>query len=447
MNRLFWLCILLACSAAVDAREWDLQPYLNFEHEYTDNVFASPSPEHDIVTTVNPGFIFSRNGPLLNVTSMYDYFSRSHQEFVSRETSYSNLNIDGTLGSAYYAPGLDGSLQFNQSLTSSSGGASLERVLESNSERISRYYISPYLRTTESSDWDAEMRYWNELTRHERQASLNRDREGFSLKADSPDNMSGFYVGVRFNSSRERFYNVANHVNNYSLSSIRVAFRSLPSFLTYLERGYESNRYSLGGRRLSDQFWMLSTQWYFDQDSLLALSVGERFYGESYEFRFVHRRDVWRVSAQYIESISTTISESVSTTTATPFSSELYVEKSVTIEAGLSFRRFEVSATANKITRLLQLSDSENITYEGNVGLIYTASTLIDVGTYYIGRWMRDGLAERIDRHDILRGEINWMVRPEIQAGLTVERTIRDSSGVESDYRELSIAASVNMQY
>ena len=59
MSKQILLCALFVVSFSAEANEWDFEPWLNLEAEYTDNVNATSTKSRDGIVTVNPGFLLS----------------------------------------------------------------------------------------------------------------------------------------------------------------------------------------------------------------------------------------------------------------------------------------------------------------------------------------------------------------------------------------------------
>ena len=295
----------LIFSSYSGAAEWRVLPRLNLSETYTDNVrLGIRGGGEDFVTQINPGIVIRGDARRFNLNIDYTMNNLIYAENSNLTRMRQQLNALGTAELIQNLFFVDGRASITQQNLSLLGPQAINNVnVTGNRADVRTVSISPYLRHRFGSLATGEVRYLhNEVSSDN--SRINSSLNGYTANINSGDAFRTLGWGLNYSNQMVDFTQSGRSVE-MERSSASLRYRVTPQFALTASGGYERNGFiSIRGKN-SSPTWTVGFMWQPSDRTSIALSGGQRFFGDTYSALASHRTrlTVWDVS--YDENVST----------------------------------------------------------------------------------------------------------------------------------------------
>lgn len=304
------LSTLLSCPAW--AAKWDIVPTLAVVETYTDNLSLTPDAvkQSEWVTQVIPGISIAATGARLKFNATYapevTYFARGHDdnEVFHRGSALGVAELARQLLFLEAGARVD---QYNispqEALTSSNINTT------GNRDTVANYYASPYLRRDLGSDIRAEARYtYSVVNSHDSPELLNSEADRINLLLGNGPAYRLFTWDLAYHKENIR-YDETQQDTDIEVSAARARYQVTYTVAVTAQVGYEYYKRGDVVPASEGKSWSAGLDWTPSPRTRLAVSKGERFYGDSYVLDFNHRTRLTTWGANYSHTVTTARSE------------------------------------------------------------------------------------------------------------------------------------------
>ncbi len=434
-----------------------LAPSLRGRGVYTDNVTLAPpgEEESDWVTQIIPAVSYCRISSRLRAQVNYVGHVNFYANDSDRNDIYHNIDANST---AVLVPDnffLDTGVGYGQATIDSRGAFSDDLALDTgNRTDALRVNVSPYYQQDLGRIGRSSARYrYSSVEYDEGVPDIERHSGSFTLVNPSEADTWSYVASYRTERVERDNREDPDWFDN---AYLELGYLMTPR-LRLLARGGAETDYLEDGTqdRLGSTYWDAGFRW-SDARTTLEARYGQRFFGDSYVFRFSRRASRLTASIQYNESPEVTdrlsfadpedlglpgqifdprIGEFIDTPRLTLSENEVYVRRRTT--GALSYE------TARSEVNLAVFNEEREYIVTGN------NEDRFGVDAYWRWQWLpRTSLIprvtwERIDfrdgQSDTIRGaqiSAARLLSPKMQAGVTLRRQERSSNVAAAEYEE-----------
>jgi hypothetical protein len=304
--------VLAMAGAPAGAIEWDFVPRVELGQYWTDNVTAAPKgfEESEWITALTPGFSLRGVSPRGQVDLQYQAQALWYQDNSDFDDVYHNL-----LGNGQYilVPNrlfVDGFARYDQENIDPFGRLSSGNIIQTgNRTDVAVYGFSPWY-TQSFGDWGETLtrftyygvRYQD--TDDTRVRVQDSDHNAIRTQLGSQQGKPGLswlgsvgYQRTDFLRAPEIEYGRAALDLGYP-----VGLRTRATFTAGLESNFLEDR-TAGG--FDEEFWAVGFEWEPSEFQSLAMSIGDRFFGTSFEMHWRRRGTRGDLDVSYTEVPST----------------------------------------------------------------------------------------------------------------------------------------------
>ena len=286
---------------------WRIRPQMSLFETYTDNVtFARDDfKKSDFITQINPGILVTHIGRRFNLNAQYTMNNLIYAEQSNFTRTRQQLNATATTELIENFFFVDGRAMNSQQNATLFGPQAIDNVnVTGNRVNITTLSVSPYIRHRFQDFATTELRYTRNIVSSSSGALRNSQADAFA---------AGLNSGTAFNTLRWGL-NYSNQTVHFSGSSRPVELeRSIANVRYMVTRqfgltamgGYERNSFISIRGNPSSPTWMVGFVWEPTERTNIAVSGGQRFYGNTYAGSVSHRTRLTVWDASYNESIST----------------------------------------------------------------------------------------------------------------------------------------------
>ncbi len=301
--------VLLLLSPCSDAGEWRVIPRMSLIETYSDNVrlgtASSSSGSGDLITQVNPGVSVSGLGPRFNLRMDYTMNNLFYAENSSLTRTRHQLNAIGKaelIEDLFYVDGRATMAQQNLSLT---GPQSVDNVnVTGNRADVRTYSISPYLRHRFKDFASAEVRYSLSQVTSSANALSNSQGTGYLFGLNSGSAFRTLGWGFNYSNQTVHF-DRSNRNAEFERYVATLRYRVTPQFGLITTGGYEKNSFLSIRGSPSSPTWTVGFLWTPTERTSIAISGGQRFFGDTYSALARHRTRLTAWEASYDEGLTT----------------------------------------------------------------------------------------------------------------------------------------------
>jgi uncharacterized protein (PEP-CTERM system associated) len=297
--------IALSWPGRAAGADWTVIPSLRLRETYSDNVYLAPASlaQADAITDISPGVTIIGNSPRLHLN-----FSYALQQLIyarGQDTRYHQLAANGDaelLENWLYA---DANATISRQSISAFGAQVVDDTQRSdNQERVSTSTISPYIRHRVPALATAELRYTH--------AAVDSGDDLLKVKTDeymlkiAGDN-SGTGWNWNINADQRTIKDSALAPVRMTTASFSLSYAVSSHLNLFATLGHEHDDYvAATPEQPQGRFWSAGAGWYPSSRSSLVVSIGRRFFGNTYSIDALHssRHTTWSLS--YSEDITTT---------------------------------------------------------------------------------------------------------------------------------------------
>ncbi|SDA29529.1 uncharacterized protein, PEP-CTERM system associated [Nitrosospira sp. Nsp18] len=301
--------VLLLLSTYCDAAEWRVTPRMNVIESYSDNIrlgrTSNGSGSGDFVSQVNPGLYMNGLGPRFNLNLMYMMNNLFYAQNSNLTRTRHQLNATGTaelIEDLFFVDGRAAMTQQNLSLT---GPQSLDNVnVTGNRADVRTYRISPYLRHRFKDFASTELRYnYNQVT-SDANALFNSQGTGYLFSLNSGSAFSTLGWGFNYSNQTVHF-DRSNRNVEFERYTANLRYRVTAQFSLTATGGYEKNSFLSIRGNPSSPTWSVGFLWTPTERTSIAISGGQRFFGDTYSALARHRTRLTAWEARYDEGLTT----------------------------------------------------------------------------------------------------------------------------------------------
>ncbi|MGB5082987.1 MAG: TIGR03016 family PEP-CTERM system-associated outer membrane protein [Burkholderiales bacterium] len=300
---------LLSCPAW--AAKWEIVPTLSAGETYTDNVSLTPDAvkQGDWVTQVSPGISIAATGTRLRFNAAYAPEAIYHARGQTEYQTYQRLHATGQAELAKQLLFVDAGVTVDQANISLRGPIAESNVNATGNRTTTKtFFVSPYLLRDFGSAVRAEARLTHSVANSDNTTVLS-DSEANRINLRLANGPA--YKLLTWNLDYRRETINYESLPDIDIETITANARRLvtPTVGLLAKVGYE-NYDSLGTKsELKGSSWGTGLDWTPTPRTRAAATVGQRFYGKTYNIDFSHRTRLTTWSAGYGEDITTTRSD------------------------------------------------------------------------------------------------------------------------------------------
>jgi uncharacterized protein (PEP-CTERM system associated) len=301
--------VLLLLSPFSDAAEWRVIPRMSVIETYSDNVrlgrTSNASGSGDFISQVNPGMSVNGLGPRFNLRLNYSMNNLFYAENTNFTRTRHQLNALGTaelIEDLFFVDGRATMAQQNLSIT---GPQSLDNVnVTGNRADVRTYSISPYLRHRFKDFASAEVRYNLSQVTSNANALFNSQGTGYLFALNSGTSFRTLSWGFNYSNQTVHF-DRSNRDAEFERYIATLRYRLTPQFGLIATGGYEKNSFLSIRGSPSSPTWSIGFLWTPTERTSIAISGGQRFFGDTYSAVARHRTRLTAWEASYDEGPTT----------------------------------------------------------------------------------------------------------------------------------------------
>jgi uncharacterized protein (PEP-CTERM system associated) len=294
----------LAFASAAYALDWRIEPTLEASAIYTDNAnHSEDDPEGAVILRATPGVTLSSEGSR-RVQATLQYGLSGVARFGEKESTdlLHRLNAIGNAELVEDFLFIDGSARVSQQLISLEGPLVEAEISDRNRATVGTYSVSPYVQKRLGTFANAQARYTASGAIFENNVAANTSANTLTAALTNGTRFDDLSWGLNY------FIRKAGYDDDLPDSTFERAYASLGYALTRKFRvfgtvGEEWNDY-LSATETDGSSWSAGFGWSPSRRTSLEASVGERYFGNTYNVSLQHRTraSTWNVS--YVEDLN-----------------------------------------------------------------------------------------------------------------------------------------------
>ncbi|PTR15174.1 uncharacterized protein (PEP-CTERM system associated) [Nitrosospira sp. Nsp2] len=312
----FGAVAMLLFAPFAGAADWRVLPRMSLSETYTDNVrlgggfgggggFGTTGKGgEDFVTQINPGVFIRGQARRFNVDLDYTMNNLIYAENGNLTRMRHQLNAAGTgelIKDLFFVDGRASIIQQNISLL---GPQAISNVnATGNRADVRTLSVSPYLRHRFGNLATGEVRFLhNEVTSNT--SFVNSSANAYTANINSGDAFRILAWGLNYSNQTIEFTRSGREAElERSFANLRYAVT--PQFSLTATGGYERNTFlSIRGKN-SSPTWSVGFMWQPNERTNIALTGGQRFFGDTYNAVASYRTRLTVWDASYDENITT----------------------------------------------------------------------------------------------------------------------------------------------
>jgi len=300
---------LLSCPAW--AAKWDVVPTLSVGETYTDNLSLAPDAlkRRDWVTQVTPGISIAATEARMRFNATYApeyvYYARGQED----NQVYQRLNATGNAELAKQLLFVDAGANVNQYNVSLQGPLTTSNVNTTGNRTTAKtFFVSPYLVRDFGSAARGEARFaYNVWNSDDTTVLSDSEANRISLRLASGPAYKLLTWNLAY--SKETINHESQQDTFTEVITANARRLITPTVGLLAKVGYEDYDDQVIGPASERLLWGAGFDWTPTPRTRLAVTAGERFYGDTYSFDFRHRTRLTTWSAVYSEDVTSTRSE------------------------------------------------------------------------------------------------------------------------------------------
>lgn len=286
---------------------WRILPRMGLVETYTDNVtFAGDGfKKSDFITQLNPGVSVIGVGRHFNLNAQYTMNNLIYAEQSNFTRTRHQLNATATTELIEHLFFVDGRAMITQQNATLLGPQAINNVnVTGNRVNVSTFSISPYIRHRFQDFASTEVRYTRNMVSSSGNALRSSQADAFQAVLNSGTSFQKLNWGLNYSNQMVHFSG-SNRTIELERSIANLRYMITPQFGLTGMGGYERNSFISIRGNPSSPTWMIGFVWEPSERTSLAISGGQRFYGNTYAGSFTHRTRLTVWNATYNESITT----------------------------------------------------------------------------------------------------------------------------------------------
>jgi uncharacterized protein (PEP-CTERM system associated) len=286
---------------------WRIRPQMTLIETYTDNVtFArGNSQKSDFITQINPGIWVTGVGRRFNLNAQYTMNNLIYAEQSNFTRTRQQLNATATTELIENLFFVDGRATMSQQNTTLFGPQAIDNVnVTGNRTDVRSFNVSPYIRHRFQDFATTELRYSRNIVSSSSNALFNSQADAFLAGLNSGTAFNTLSWGLNYSNQTVHFSGSSRSVE-LERSIANVRYMVTRQFGLTAMGGYERNSFISIRGNPSSPTWMVGFVWEPSERTNIAVSGGQRFYGNTYAGSVSHRTRMTVWNASYNESITT----------------------------------------------------------------------------------------------------------------------------------------------
>ncbi len=296
----------LLSSSYLEAAEWRVVRQMNLVETYSDNVRLGQggSGTGDFITQINPGITVNGVGNRFNANVNYMTNSLIYAQNSNFTRIRHQLNAMGTAELYKDLFFVDGRASISQQNVSLLGPQAIDNVnITGNRANVSVYSISPYLRHRFQDFATAEARYARNWVNSSANSLFSSQADSYLLNLNSGSAFNTLGWGVNYSNQTVHFATGRSIELERTTGSLR--YRITPQFGLTATGGYERNSFISIRGSPSAPLWTVGFVWEPTERTNIAVSGGQRFFGNTYSALASHRTRLTAWDFSYTQDITT----------------------------------------------------------------------------------------------------------------------------------------------
>ena len=296
----------LLSSSYSDAAEWTVVRQMNLVETYSDNVRLGQggSGTGDFITQINPGITVNGVGSRFNANVSYMTNSLIYAQNSNFTRVRHQLNAIGTAELVKDLFFVDGRASISQQNVSLLGPQAIDNVnVTGNRANVSFYNISPYLRHRFQDFATTEVRYTRNWVNSSANPLFNSNGDSILAGLNSGSAFSTLGWGVNYSNQMIHFSNGRHVELERSVGNLRYTVTR--RFALTATGGYERNSFISIRGSPSAPLWTVGFVWEPTERTNIAVSGGQRFFGNTYSALASHRTRLTAWDFGYTQNITT----------------------------------------------------------------------------------------------------------------------------------------------
>ncbi|WP_461572324.1 TIGR03016 family PEP-CTERM system-associated outer membrane protein [Thiobacillus sp.] len=495
-------------ASAAHALDWRFEPSVGASATYTDNANQSATnPEDALILSVTPGFSLRSQGSR-RIQASVNYGLSGVARFGEDQSTDLNHHL-GAVGKAELIEDflfIDGTASISQELISLFGSPADAGINDSNRATVGTYSISPYIQKRFGTFANAQARYTTGGAIFENDVASNSNTNTFSAGLTSGTRFNDLSWGLNY-SLRKADSDTAD--TTFESATATVGYALTRKFRVFGTVGQDWNDY-LSTTGTDGASYSVGFGWSPTRRTSVEASMGERYFGSTYSFSGSHRTRSSQWTVRYSENVSDITQQFLTQTSRIfwvcdtgifvretqdftnpdptscvgPVSSGglaqllfiifpgvtindlvaanllnvsiangVYIIKSFNAGVSWDIGRLGFGLSAQDTRRLYQALDDAEDHVQGVTGSVSyrmspqtTANSSLSLTRNSVDALLAGGTAREDDLLSLSLG-LTHRFAEKLNGALTFRHTERDSNVANSDYKENSITASVNMRF
>jgi uncharacterized protein (PEP-CTERM system associated) len=496
----FSVFVAMAFAPAAHAVNWRFEPSVSASAILTDNVNQSANdPQDALILSATPSFTLRSIGSR-KVQATLQYGLTGVKRFGGDQSGdvFHNLNASGKAELIDDFLFIDGAANVSQELISLAGSPADATINSSNRATVGSYSVSPYLKRRFGTFADAEARYTLSGTLFANNVASNLANNAFNASLNSGTRFSDLSWGLHYSyrdvSSSGSGFSDTSYA--YERADLSLGYALTRNFRLIGDVGQEKITYNsaiAAANNRDDSFWSGGFGWSPSRRTSIEATVGERFFGHTYNLSAHYRTRESTWTASYVEDVSdisqATLTERTSYLYLCPganpgdpsqfiqslflispapgcilvgtqaalipsLANGLYVSKTLSAGVNWGIRKISYSINAFDIRRIYLL---QNNAEDRSLGIVasmnYRLAPLINLyGNLSLTRNEEPAalshlVLDRVDDLYSFVAGVNRQFDSRLTGALTFRRSWRNSNDPTAVYSEDSLMASVNMRF
>jgi uncharacterized protein (PEP-CTERM system associated) len=297
---------MLLLSSYSNAAEWRIIRRMNLVETYSDNVRLGQggSATGDFITQINPGITIDGLGSRFNANVNYTTNSLIYAQNSNFSRIRHQLNATGTAELYKDLFFVDGRASISQQNVSLLGPQAIDNVnITGNRANVSVYTISPYLRHRFQDFATTELRYARNWVNSGVNPLFNSQADSVLFNLNSGSAFKTLGWGVNYSHQMIDF--ATGRTVELERSIGNLSYTITPQFALTATGGYERNSFISIRGSPSAPLWTVGFVWQPTERTNIAVSGGQRFFGNTYSAVASHRTRLTAWDLSYAQNITT----------------------------------------------------------------------------------------------------------------------------------------------
>ncbi|RFP19501.1 TIGR03016 family PEP-CTERM system-associated outer membrane protein [Duganella sp. BJB475] len=303
------MLVLLSLPACAIPAEWTVTPSVRLRESYSDNMNLAPPAQArgEFTTEVSPGIAVSTSGPRFKLSLDYSLQKIAYTHQADRTTQ--QLDASGHADVLREWLYLDARSSISQQNISAFGPQLLDPAqVTGNNSTVRATSVSPYLKHYFHGLATAQLRYDYQRVSSGRLLNVHSDDTSLQLTGDNGG--QGWNWDLRAN--RKNIDDSTLPKVTMSDVALTLSYPVNSRLSLFATDGYEKNDYHSSGAQPQGRHWSLGGTWTPSPRTKLAVSVGRRYFGNTYSLDAEYRLRSMYWTLNYNEDITTTHGEFLS---------------------------------------------------------------------------------------------------------------------------------------